>query len=249
MGDLFDGDFPAGACAAVEDAWPGCFAVYLQGPAGDQDPRGISGWALRDEHAEALAGVVSAAVGSPGRPLSGPIHTASAEVALPLDVTTTPDNLAAVRACFEERLANPGGLPAWYVRHAEVMIGRIDAATVPTHVPLPLSVWTLQGAPPLRLALVGGELVSGYGVYLRGRYGGNAGIVVGGYAGEVTCYVPSDEFLPPFMRGGSYEGGWHEDFPGIAGGSQTVYGHLARFAPGGSGVESTLLAALTGLLG
>lgn len=247
MADLYDGDFPAGACSAVEAAWPGCFALYLQGAAGDQDPSGLSGWSLRDAHAAALGDVVSTALGARGRPVTGPLLTSHAEVDLPLDVTLTPDNLAQVRACFVARTANPEGLPAWYVRHAEVMIGQIDGGTVPTHVPLPLHVWTMQGTPRLRIVLVGGELVSGYAAYLRSHHGGDE-LVVGGYAGEVTCYVPSDEFLPPFMRGGSYEGGWHDDFPGIAGGSQTVYGHLARFAPGASGIEATLLDALAGLL-
>lgn len=242
--DRFDGDFPAGACTVVEDALPGCFAMFLQGPAGDQDPVGATGWALRDACASSLGQTVSAAAGNPGRSLTGPIVTSYGEVALPLDVTLTGANLAQVRAAYVARTQNPQGLPAWYGRHAEVMIGRIDAGNVATVVPTPLQVWTLQGATPLKVAMVGGELVSGYAAYLRTRHGGSNGLIIGGYANEVSSYVPSDEFLPPFMPGGSYEGGWHTDFPGIAGGSQTIYSHPAHFRAGSGGVEATLLDAL-----
>ena len=38
-------------------------------------------------------------------------------------------------------------------------------------MPTPVQVWTLQGSPALKVALVGGELVSGYGVYLRSQHG------------------------------------------------------------------------------
>lgn len=242
--DRFDGDFPAGACTVVENALPGCFAMFLQGPAGDQDPRGVTGWSLRDACASSLGNAVAAAVANRGRVLAGPLLTSYAEVQLPLDVTLTSGNLAQVRAAYVTRMQNPQGLPAWYVRHAEVMIGRIDSGTVETVVPTPVQVWTLQGSPALKIAMVGGELVSGYAVYLRSRHGGSNALIIGGYANEVSSYVPSNEFLPPFMPGGSYEGGWHADFPGVAGGSQTIYAHLGHFASGSTGIEATLLNTL-----
>ncbi len=51
--------------------------------------------------------------------------------------------------------------------------------------------------------------------------------------------------LPPLGPSwGSYEGGWDPDYPGIAGGSMTVYPQIAHFRAGGSGVESTVINAL-----
>ncbi|TFC76676.1 hypothetical protein E3T23_14255 [Cryobacterium cheniae] len=246
--ELFDGDWPAGACTYIENARPGCFAMFLQGPAGDQDPAGVRSWALRDAHSSALGSAVSTAAGTAGRALSSPIQTSYEEVNLPLDILATDANLAAVRAAYVQRLDNPAGQPAWFQRHAQVMISRIDSDTIETSIPTPIQVWKLQGSPILRIALTGGELVSGYGAYFRSRFGGANGILVGGYANEVSCYVPANNFFPPYVTGGSYEGGWDLDSPGIAGGSMTVYPHLAHLKAGAGGVESTLIAAVTAQL-
>ena len=52
------------------------------------------------------------------------------------------------------------------------------------------------------MAFVGGELVSGYAAYFRARHGGANGLYIGGYANEVECYVPANNFLPPWRRRG-----------------------------------------------
>src|SRR4029453_13999868 len=112
------------------------------------------------------------AADSPGRELTGPISSDLREATLPLDLEESPANLAAVRAAFEVRVLNPAGLPAWYSRHGEAMIDRIDNDTYATSVQNPSQVWRIDGNPGLQLAFVGGELVSGYGAYFRQRYGG-----------------------------------------------------------------------------
>jgi neutral ceramidase len=166
-------------------------------------------------------------------------------VQLPLDITATPANLASVRAAFAARMGNPAGQPAWYQRHAQSMITRIDSGAYATSVPNPSQVWRIGGSPVLRMAFVGGELVSGYAAYFRSRYGGTNGLLIGGYANEVNCYVPANNFLPPLAPSwGSYEGGWDPDFPGIAGGSMTVYSQIAHFRAGSSGVESVVINSL-----
>ena len=100
------------------------------------------------------------------------------------------------------------------------------------------------------MAFVGGELVSGYGIYFRARHGGTNGLYIGGYANEVDCYIPADDMLPPLAASwGSYEGGWDSDFPGIAGGSMTVYPRVAHFRAGQRGAESAVISALTAQLG
>ncbi len=242
--DRYDGDWPAGACSYIEQALPDCFALFLQGPAGDQDPAGDHGWALRDNLASQLGRTVMAAIDSVGRSVTGPIVGSYSEVNLPLDITIDAANLTAVRADYVTRLANPAGQPEWYQRHAQKMIAIIDASSIATTVPLPLQVWKMQADPLLRWAMVGGELTSGYAAYFRGRYGGPPGILVCGYANEIPGYIPSNELLPPLRTGGSYEGGWDTDFPGLAGGSMTVYGLLGHFKAGNGGVEATLIQAL-----
>ena len=241
----WDGDWPAEACHQIEDATD-AFALFIPGPAGDQDPSGVRGWGLRDSHGRSLANAVVSATEAGGRSLSGPIYSQLREVQLPLDITATTANLAAVRAAFAARMGNPSGQPAWYQRHAQSMITRIDSGTYATSVPNPSQVWHVGGSPTLRMAFVGGELVSGYGAYFRARYGGTNGLLIGGYANEINSYVPANNFLPPLAPSwGSYEGGWDPDYPGIAGGSMTVYSQIAHFRAGSSGVESAVISALT----
>ncbi|MEO6826814.1 MAG: hypothetical protein ABI255_04270 [Microbacteriaceae bacterium] len=247
--NLFDGDWPAGACSAIEGSGTNIFALFLQGPAGDQDPAGSRDWPLRDALADQMATAVIATAGSPGRTLTSPIYTSYQEVQLPLDIITTPANLAAVRASYVTRMANPEGQPSWYQRHAQLAINKIDNGDTVTSVSNPSQVWKFGGSPGLSLALTGGELVSGYAVYFRGQFGGPANLIIGGYANEVCFYVPANNFLPPLGPAfGSYEGGWDPDFPGIAGGNLTVYPQIAHFRAGSAGVEAATINALTAQL-
>ena len=246
--EQWDGDWPGGACAVIEDQ-TSAFAMFLPGPAGDQDPAGVRGWNLRDSLSQAMGVAVTTATQSAGRTMPGPISSAIREVTLPLDITPTPANLAAVRAAFVDRMGNPDGQPAFYQRHAEMMITRIDSGGYDVSVINPSQVWRIGASPELRMAFVGGELVSGYGAYFRARYGGTNGLYIGGYANEVECYVPANNLLPPLAPPyGSYEGGWDSDYPGIAGGSMTVYPRIGRFKAGSSGVESALISAVTAQL-
>jgi hypothetical protein len=247
--EQWDGDWPAEACDVVEHE-TGAFALFLPGPAGDQDPSGVRSWALRNDQGNSLGSAVAAAAGSAGRGLAGPIYTQIREVSLPLDITVTQANLAAVRSAFATRMLNPSGQPAWYQRHAESMITRIDSGTYATSVPNPSQVWRIDGSTPLKMAFVGGELVSGYGAYFRARQGGTNGLFIGGYANETSSYIPANDLLPPLAPSwGSYEGGWDSDYPGIAGGSMTIYPQIAHFRAGTSGVESAVIGALTTQLG
>ncbi|HEU4422072.1 MAG TPA: hypothetical protein VFR67_05970 [Pilimelia sp.] len=244
---LWDGDYPGAASAVIEAAIPGSIALFVPGPAGDQDPVGTRGWPLRCRLGAQLGAAVVTAATTPGRTLSGTIQTRRDIVQLPLDVTLTPVNLAAVRAGYAAREVDAPRVD-WEQRHGEVWVDRIDAGDVPTTVPASIQAWKIPGSPMLRIAMVGGELVSGYAVYERGRYGGTNGLLIGGYASPCNCYIPSNELLPPVRTTGSYEGGWNATEPGLAGGSQCPYGHVGHFRAGPGGVESVMLAALDAVL-
>lgn len=241
----WDGDFPAAAAAVVEAAVPGCVALFVPGPAGDQDPAGTRGWPLRNKLGAQLGAAVVTATTSTGRVLFGISSTSHTTVNLPLDITDTPANLAVVRGYYVARASSP---TTWYARHAQLMIDQIDGHSFATTVALPLTGWKLGGSPMLRMAFVGGEVVSGYAVWARNRWGGANGVVLGGYANTCPCYVPSNALLPPIRTTASYEGGWDNDYPGIAGGSMTIYPHLGHFKAGAGGAESALIAALTTML-
>jgi neutral ceramidase len=239
----WDGDWPSGTCAHIEASNGFGFAMFLQGPAGDQDPRGNWSWTLRDSNSTTLGVAVTMAARTAGRALTGTLQTSLQEVNLPLDTSTSLTN---ARSQYVARLGNPDGQPAWYQRHAQVMVSRIDSGVVETSIPNPLAVWKLQGSPMLRIALTGGELVSAYGSYFRNLYGGTNGILIGGYANEVSCYIPDNQFLPGgAFTDGSYEGGWEPDHSGIAGGNLTVYPHLYHFS---TSAPTTLINALTAQL-
>lgn len=246
-----DPDYPGAACAYIEAQQPGVHAQFLQGAAGDQNPVNTAGWSLAyaQQLGQGLGAAVLSAAAHPGRLLSGPIGTAYRDLTIPLDINTSPANLAAVRADYVAREGN-AALPGYYRRHAQSMVAAIDAGSFATSVNVPVQVWTLQGSPALNLVLTGGELVSGYAVYLRNTYGGSAGIWPMGYANEVPCYIPSNELL----TGGGihYACGWDTDYPGIAGGSMTVYGWLGHFkippCAASVNVETILLNALAAML-
>ena len=246
-----DPDYPGAACAYIEAHQSGVHAQYLLGAAGDQNPVNTGSWSLSyaRQLGQGLGAAVLTATAHRGRPLTGPISTAYQDLTIPLDITTTPANLAVVRADYVDREGDTD-LEGYYRRHAQAMVAQIDAGSFATSVNVPVQVWTLQGSPALNLALTGGELVSGYAVYLRNTYGGTAGIWPMGYANELPCYIPSNELL----TGGGihYACGWDTDYPGIAGGSMTVYGWMGHFkippCSASVDVEPILLNALAGML-
>ena len=246
MLDVWDGDYPAAAATYLDAALPDGMAVFMPGPAGDQDPLGARGMPLAVDCGRQLADAVLAVVQTPGQPLTRVSAARLATVGVPLDVTLTPENLLLAREFYAERASEP--VPGWVLRHAALMVEQLDAGQVfPTTVDLPVQGWRLAGSPPLRLAFVGAELVSGYAVYLRERYGGTEGIWSGGYGPGSVAYLPSDELLPPLRSGGSYAGGWDPDFPGLAGGSMCIYGWPAHFLAGG--VEPAVIDGVTSVLG
>jgi neutral ceramidase len=154
--------------------------------------------------------------------------------------------MQAVIAVYQNR-ALAGGASA---RHAGIMIDKVnhflDTGTgIDPAQSLPLQVWKFGSDPSLRLALTGGELVSGYAVLVRNLFGGADNLLIGGYANEVPCYIPSDEIL----AGLNYEGGRDPGSDGVAGGSLMWYGcGPGHFLAGPGGVESTLVQALQAML-
>jgi hypothetical protein len=249
---LWDGDYPAAACAVIEAAIPGCHAQFLPGPGGDQDPTYVPRmWAQRNKLGAQIGSAVVGAVITPGRSLTGITSTSMTEMTLPLQVPSTPGGWTTMRASYAARLADPAfGSYPYYLRHAQWAMDQIDANNRPTSLPVPLQVWKLAGAPTLRVAFIGGEPVSGFGLWMRNHYGGVNGAVAVGYANEVGCYLVGDTFFPPYDSNGSYEGGWNTADTSLAGESMCVYGQLGHFcySPDSRAAEPIILAALTAAL-
>lgn len=245
----FDPDYPGPAIDAVEREWDGCFAQFLTGPAGDQNPVATGSFDDVEGFGGDLGATIVDSIGAPGRELSGPVAAAMRYVALPLDVALTPLNVAEVRADYARRAGN-SGIVGYARRHALRMTQLIDATPLTAlerTVSLPVQKWTIGGETPLEMLFSGGEVVSGFAVVIRGEYGGSDRVWFLAYSNDVPAYIPSDELL----ASPTYAGGFDADFPGIAGGSMAVYDHWAHFSrstPLSDGVEQTYLAALRGLL-
>jgi len=236
----FDPDYPSNAIKTIEAAFPGATAQFLLGPAGDQNPTGGRGFTQSDDHGDQLGEKVVSGIRIPGANIVGPILSAYDRVSLPLDVTNTPSNIAAVKALYDAR----AGLIGYEPRHAIVQSRAASNGSFGTSVSLPLQVWKLGG---LTIIFSGGEVVSGYAIVLRREYD-NLWFV--GYANEVPAYIPSNELLDrKGLGGGDYEAGINPNQPGIAGGSMAVYNHFGHFLSGSTGVETTYLAAARRLVG
>ena len=193
----FDPDYPAQAIKQIEAAWPGSSPQFLLGPAGDQNPSEQGGFALADDLGRRLGDTIGAGAASAGRSITLPVYTAFSSVPLPLDIDPAPDNIAAVRAEYVARSANPGAM-GFVRRHAERMIDLIDGEPIEaleTTIPLPIQRWRFSGPENLTILFSGGEVVSGFAVALRYEYEGSDRLWFLGYCNEVPAYIPSDELL------------------------------------------------------
>lgn len=253
--DQWDGDYPAVACNVIEAAWPQCHAQFLPGAGGDQDPVGTRGWDLRANRGTQLGLAVVAMLPNGGRTLNGPITTSLTSVAVPLDVPANATERAARVDEYRARIPvppNPGPFASepWVERHAPTAIARINAGTDPHVIDLKIGVWRFPGAPVLKMLLMSGEPVSGFGLWLTNNFGGVNGAMIIGYANGVPCYVVGDTFYAPKMPDGSYEGAWHKTAPRIAGGSGCVYDLCWHYKPGlaANCAEMTIINALIAAL-
>ena len=240
---LFDPDYPAQAIKQIEAAFHGVFAQFLLGPAGDQNPKEQPGLGGSDAYGSDLGDTVVNAIGVVGRPVSGPIECEYTEVPLPLDITVNAPNFVAVRADFAARALNTL-LPGYERRHALRMVSLIDAtpiAALETTITLPVQRWRFAGDPAFTMVFCGGEVVSGIAHRATAPNGGTENVWFLGYSNEIPAYIPGDDLL----NHACYAGGVDEDYPGIGGGSMTVYDHIAHFRPthpvSGDGAERILL--------
>jgi len=240
---LFDPDYPAQAIKQIEAAYDGVFAQFLLGPAGDQNPKDQPGFEGSDAYGADLGDTIVNAIDVPGRPVSGPLECHYTEVSLPLDITLSPANFVGVRADFAARALNTL-LPGYERRHALRMVSLIDTtplAALETTIALPVQRWRFAGDPDFTIVFCGGEVVSGIAHQATSPNGGTENVWFLGYSNEIPAYIPGDDLL----NHPCYAGGVDQDYPGIGGGSMTVYDHLAHFRPTrpvtGDGAERVLL--------
>ena len=250
-GPQWDARFPGSACERIS-AETGAFAMFIQGAAGDQNPK-VADHEVGTKLADAVVARVRQV--DTANPVEGPIASAYQEVELDLVI---PER--AVRdAELRKRRANPS-FP-WYRRHAEVMLPASADGSFDRKMIVPVQRWRFETRP--QMIFSGGELVSGYAKEMRQHFGNE--LLVAAYANEVPGYIPSNELLPGLYAAnpkrtemGMYTGGWWNDHPSnnddrghdaIAGGSQCVYGYMGRHVQGPDGTNARMSRAFSALLG
>lgn len=198
-------DWPGYAQAAIEAAYPGATAMFLNGCGADCDPMPRSMEDLPRRHGETMATAVGQVLRRQMRPVSGPLKTAFDYASIPFQTPPTRDAL-------EQRLKSDSGMRA---RHARLLLGILEReGKIDDHYPYPVQVW--QFGTALTLIALGGEPVVDYALRFKGEYGWED-TWVAGYSNDVMGYIPSLRVL----KEGGYE----------AGGAMVNYGRPGPLAP------------------
>jgi len=206
-------DWPGHAQAALEAAYPGATAMFLNGTGADCDPMPRSMEDLPKRHGEMLATAVGQVLRRQMRPISGPLTAAFDYADIPFQTPPTREEL-------QQRLKTDTGMR---LRHTRLLLAVIERdGKVYDHYPYPVQAW--QFGTGLTLITLGGEVVVDYGLRLKAEYGWED-TWVAGYSNDVMGYIPSLRVL----KEGGYE----------AGGAMVNYG---RPGPLGLTVEEVIAA-------
>jgi hypothetical protein len=185
------GDWPGYAQAALETAFPGATAMFLNGCGADCDPMPRSTVDLPIKYGEILAAAVGQVLRRQMRPLIGPLTAVFDYVDIPFKTPPTKEEL-------QGRLTTASGMRA---RHARQLLGILEReGRIDDRYPYPVQVW--QFGQGLTLITLGGEVVVDYALRFKREYGWDD-TWVAGYSNDVMGYIPSARIA----REGGYEGG------------------------------------------
>ncbi len=186
----YSGDYPGYAQIELEKAWPGATAMFFAGCGADQNPIPRRSIPLTEQYGKELAVAVERVAEESARPLKSALVTQYSEIKL--DYTDIPtktqldgiinshesDYIKRWAVDMKKRMASGEKFPdgyAWY----------------------PVQTWQIGD---VSLAVLGGEVVSGYAIDLRSKLGND--LIVMGYANDVMAYIPTEKVL----KEGGYEG-------------------------------------------
>lgn len=178
--DLMSGDYAGFAQTEVEMRHPGAIAMFFQGAGGDQNPLPRNKPSLAVQYGRQLAASVEQVLEDEMTERNPVLKTAYSEIALPFDAPLPDDALKEIAAKKAD----------WRCRVAERMLaararGEKEMREYPAY---PVEVWDIGGQ---KLFALGGEIVVGYAVELKRRYGHD--VFVMGYSNDVMNYMPTPE--------------------------------------------------------
>jgi hypothetical protein len=186
-------DYPGFAQMALEDAHPGCVALFWAGCGGDQNPLPRRTKELAEKYGKQLADAVNAVLRGPLAEVSGSLKTTYEEV--PLALAKLPTR--------EELVEQTQDKNKFVGMRARMLLEEIDAgkSLAPTY-PYPVQRWQL--GPDVQWCFLGGEVVVDYALRIKAELDkGQGSVWVAGYSNDVMAYIPSRRVL---IEGG-YEGG------------------------------------------
>ncbi len=213
-------DYAGYAQINLEEAYPGCQAMFYSGCGADQNPLPRRTVELAQDYGRQLAVAVQTVVDKGGlHPVKGELSTASRLVPIPLASVPSQEEL-------ELRTKNANQYIVWT---SEILLNQIKSGKPisPTYS-YPVTVWRL--GDEITWVFLGGEVVVDYAVRIKSELGHNSDptqIWCAAYSNDVMAYIPSKRVL---LEGG-YEGG----------GSMVYY---ALPSPWGEKVEEVIVNAV-----
>lgn len=188
------GDYAGYAQQAIEEAHPGTVALFMMGCGGDQNPYPRRTLDLAKQHGRTLATAVEAALSTPKREIAGRLSVAFGTAKLDYAEAQTKEQL-------QEQLKSTN---KYDVRYAERLLKELEAGTLLTSYPAPVSVVRF-GDAVLFVALPG-ETVVDYSLRIKreNRTPDGPDVWVAGYSNDVFAYIPS---LRVLVEGGYEAGG------------------------------------------
>jgi hypothetical protein len=214
----WSGDYAGFAQMDLEQAHPGCVALFWAGCGADQNPLPRREVALAKEYGRQLASAVDEVLGGELAPIAPRLATRYREIDLPFgtlplreqieqDAQSTNKYTAARAKLLLDEIARDGKLSATY--------------------PYPVGMWKL--GDDVQFVQLGGEVVVDYALRLKSELSGKR-TWVAGYAHDVMAYIPSRRVL----QEGGYEGG----------GAMVYYGLPTAWSPE---VENAIVEAVHAL--
>jgi len=194
-GYAWSGDYPGYAQIAVEEAHPGCVALFWAGCGADQNPIPRRRSELAEQYGQQLGAEVNKVLAGQLAPLAPKLATSYAEVPLALATLPTRDELV-VQSKSENK---------YQAMRARMLLEDIEAGTPLSQTyPYPVQLWQLGEGRlgDVQWLFLGGEVVVDFPIRLKAELAGQK-TWVAGYTNDVMAYIPSRRVL---LEGG-YEGG------------------------------------------
>ena len=185
----WSGDHAGFAQVAVEEAIPGCQAMFWQGCGADQNPIPRRKVELCEKYGKMMGAAVEAVLKGEMRPVEPQLQTRFEFIDLPFGNEVSVEE-------WKKRATQPRWVGRGAKRHLKALE---EGKTLATSYSYPVEVWKL-GKDQIWVAL-GGEVVVDYAITFRKLFGNTTWVA--GYSNDCMSYIPSNRV----RKEGGYEAG------------------------------------------